>query len=237
MNASMNRRLAYAAVVSVLTSSCTLGTPQSPSSPTSTGTTTPPGTTTPNRQTAGTRQIDPRQAERLKEVMLPLLQVMDHPIPPSQVRVGIMDDPQINAANAGGGEFYVTTGLLERASDDQLRAVMAHEIAHADLGHVTKAQTLGAGLTIGMIILDQIFPGSGQITPLAGQLVARAYGRSEEYAADAHGVKLLDRAGQDGKRLMAGTLTWLEQESGPGGGGFFSTHPNTGDRIQRISRL
>jgi Zn-dependent protease with chaperone function len=32
----------------------------------------------------------------------------------------------------------VTTGLLEKANDDQLRAVMAHVIAHADLGHVAK---------------------------------------------------------------------------------------------------
>jgi len=39
----------------------------------------------------------------------------------------------------------------------------AHELAHDDLGHVAKAQALGAGLGIGMIILDQIFPGSGGI--------------------------------------------------------------------------
>jgi predicted Zn-dependent protease len=212
----------------LIASGCALGSAQSPTSPS--------GTPAPSRPTASTGQIDSRQAQRLKDVMVPLLQVMDHPIPRSQVRVGIMDDSQINAANAGGGEFYVTTGLLERATDDQLRAVMAHEIAHADLGHVAKAQTLGAGLAIGMVILDQIFPGSGQITPVAGELVARAYGRSEEYAADSHGVTLLDRAGYDGRRLMVETLTWLQQTSGSGGGGFFSTHPNTGDRIQRVSK-
>jgi predicted Zn-dependent protease len=36
----------------------------------------------------------------------------------NQVRVGIMDDPRVNAASAGGGEFYVTTGLLQKANDD-----------------------------------------------------------------------------------------------------------------------
>jgi len=68
---------------------------------------------------------------------------MNKPLPLNQVRVGILEDPNINAANAGGGEFYVTTGLLERTNDDQLRGVMAHEVAHADLGHVAKAQALG----------------------------------------------------------------------------------------------
>ena len=90
--------------------------------------------------------------------MTPLVAAMDHPRPLSQVKVGIMDDPHVNAASAGGGEFYVTSGLLQKASDDNLRGVLAHELAHDDLGHVAKAQALGAGLGIGMIILDQIFP-------------------------------------------------------------------------------
>lgn len=96
---------------------------------------------------------------------------MDHPRPLNQVKVGIMDDSHVNAASAGGGEFYVTTGLLQKANDEHLRGVLAHELAHDDLGHVAKAQALGAGLGIGMIILDQIFPGSGRITPIAGALV------------------------------------------------------------------
>jgi predicted Zn-dependent protease len=49
--------------------------------------------------------------------MAPLAQAMDYPRPPDQVKVAIMDDPHINAASAGGGEFYVTTGLLQKADD------------------------------------------------------------------------------------------------------------------------
>jgi Zn-dependent protease with chaperone function len=55
--------------------------------------------------------------------------------------------------------------------------VLAHELAHDDLGQVAKAQALGAGLGIGIIILDQIFPGSGRITPIAGALVTSSYSR------------------------------------------------------------
>lgn len=141
------------------------------------------------------RALDPRQAERLRRIMIPLIGAMDRPRPLNQVRVGIMDDPRVNAANAGGGEFYVTTGLLQKATDEQLQGVLAHEIAHDDLGHVAKAQTLGAGLGIGMIILDQIIPGSGRITPVAGALIARGYSRQDESEADRHGVEILRRGG------------------------------------------
>ena len=67
------------------------------------------------------RALDPQQAERIKRIMGPLVAAVDHPRPLSQVQVGIMDDPHVNAASAGGGEFYVTTGLLQKANDEQLR--------------------------------------------------------------------------------------------------------------------
>jgi len=150
-------------------------------------------------------KIDASQAERLKRVMVPLIRVMDNPRPLGQVKIGVLDDPQINAASAGGGEFYVTAGLLRKANDEQLMAILAHEIAHDDLGHVAKAQALGAGLGIGAIILDQIFPGTGQIAPIAGALISRSYSRKEEYEADRHGVALLKRVGQP-KEVMINTL-------------------------------
>jgi Zn-dependent protease with chaperone function len=177
-----------------------------------------------------TRALDPREAQRLQRVMAPLVRAMDHPLPLARVRVGIMDDPHVNAASAGGGEFYVTTGLLHKASDAHLAGVLAHELAHDDLGHVARAQALGAGLGIGVVILDQIFPGSDSVTPIAGSLIARAYSRNEEYAADRHGVDILTRAGHPAA-TMVDTLTWLMRTEGTSGGGFFATHPSTADRI------
>jgi len=186
--------------------------------------------------TAGKTTIDATQVERIKRAMIPLLGVMNHPRSPSQVRVAVLDDPQINAASAGGGQFYLTAGLLQKANDQQLLAVLAHEVAHDDLGHVAKAQALGAGVSIGAIILDQIFPGTGQLAPVAGTLITRSYSRKEEYEADKHGVVLLNRIGQP-KEVMIDTLTWLMQSEGTSGGGFFATHPATGDRIEALRKL
>jgi predicted Zn-dependent protease len=180
--------------------------------------------------------IDAAQAERIKRIMVPLIQAMDHPRPLNRVKVAVTSDQEINAASAGGGEFLVTAGLLQKANDQQLMAVLAHEVAHDDLGHVAKAQALGAGVGIGAIILDQIFPGTGQIAQIPGALITRSYSRKEEYDADKHGVVLLKRIGQP-KEVMIDTLTWLMQSEGASGGGFFATHPATGDRIEALKKL
>jgi predicted Zn-dependent protease len=168
--------------------------------------------------------------------MVPLLRAGNKTRSLKQARVAVIEDPNINAANAGGGEFYVTTGLLQKANDEQLRGILAHEVAHDDLGHVARAQVLGVGLNLGVILLEQILPGSSAITPIAGTLVARAYSRSEELAADRHAVEILERAGYS-KNVMIDSLAWVMKSSQNGGGGFLSTHPATTDRIDALQHL
>jgi len=182
---------------------------------------------------ADIRRVAPQQAERLYGIMVPLLRAMDDPLTPKQVQVGIIDDPSINAANAGGGNFYVTTGLLQKATAEQLRGIMAHEIAHEDLGHVAQMQVLGAGLNLGAVVLEQLIPGSGAVTPIAGELIARGYSRGEEREADRHAVEILRRAGYS-KDTLIDALTWIARTSGGGGGGFLSTHPATSERIEAL---
>jgi predicted Zn-dependent protease len=125
---------------------------------------------------------------------------------------------------------------LRRASDDQLRGVLAHELAHQDLGHVAKAQVLGATINALSAGLQALSPLAGAIAPIAGQLAARSYGRTEEFAADKHGVDILRRAGYT-KEVMVDSLSWIRRISGDHGGGFLSTHPGLDDRIATIQRL
>jgi len=216
------------AVTAIALMGCAVETSPGPSPSPRTGSTAP--------QQPQTVTLDRSQVERIKRVMPPLIQAMNNPIDLKKVKIGVVDDPHINAANAGNGVFYLTRGLLEKANDDQLTAILAHEVAHQDLGHVAKAQRLGAGLNIGMVLLDQIIPGSGNLTPIAGTLITRAYSRNEEYQADKHGAELLERTGHS-RQLMIDTLTWLMQTEGSDSGGFFATHPATGDRIDALRRM
>jgi Zn-dependent protease with chaperone function len=199
-------------------------------SPSTSSTSRPTSTKAPT-----SRPVDGAQAQRLQRIMTPLINAMDNPLPLKQVKVGIMDDPQINAASAGGGEFYVTRGLLEKANDQHLAGVIAHELAHDDLRHVAKTQALGTGISIGMVLLDQIIPGSGAVASIPGRLLMNRYTQSEEYAADQHGMEILQKAGMP-PTIMADTLTWLMQTEGGSSGGFFSTHPATSDRIEALRR-
>jgi predicted Zn-dependent protease len=179
--------------------------------------------------------VSPQDAARLRGVIEPLVRVADKP--PAQVKIGIMSEKSINAANAGGGEFYVTRGLLDRADDEQLLAIMAHEVAHNDLGHVAKAQAVNTGVGIGAAILEQVIPQAAIITPIAGTLITRAHSRSEELEADRHAVTLLKRVGSS-KQALENTLAWLARMSGGGeGGGWFATHPGTNERIQALRQL
>jgi predicted Zn-dependent protease len=176
------------------------------------------------------------QVERLRRIVVPLIRATDHPARMNELRIRIVENGSVNAGSAGGGQFMVTTALLERANDEQLRGVLAHEIAHDDLGHASKLQLLTAGLGIGAALLEQVFPGSGALAPLAGNLIVGNYTRPQELEADRHAVTILRRAGYS-KNVMIGTLNWIMQVEGNSGGGFLSTHPATNERIQALRRL
>lgn len=188
------------------------------------------------------RDRAPRQSateqdfERLRRIMIPLLQAADHPRPLNEIRVKIVADQNINAGSAGGGEFLITTGLLQKANDEHLRGILAHEIAHDDLGHPAKMQLVGTGLSLGAALLEKVFPGSGAVAPIAGTLIASSYSRPQELEADRHGVKILRRAGYS-KEIMARALAWIMKAQGNSGGGFLSTHPATDERIRALKKL
>lgn len=188
------------------------------------------------RPKASREATEQRYLERLRCIIIPLLRATNHPDRLNQIRVKVAADPSINAGSAGGGQFVVTTGLIEKANDEELRGVLAHEIAHDDLGHPAKMQMIGMGLGLGVALLENIFPGSAQVAPIAGTVIASSYSRPQELAADKHAVTILRRAGYS-KDVMIHALTWIMQVEGNNGGGFLSTHPATDERIRALKRL
>lgn len=186
-------------------------------------------------QGSSSRNRSDSQTARVRAVMLPLLRSTDHRLGADNLQISVVEDPAINAATAGNGRYYVTTGLLNRASDEQLRGVLAHEIAHEDLGHPARAQVVGAGLSIGAALLEQLVPGTRAIAPIAGALISNNYTRPLELEADRHAVILLERAGYS-KGTMIETLAWLMRRNGDGGG-LLSSHPATSERIRALRSL
>lgn len=173
---------------------------------------------------------------RVESLMAPLIRAADNPDRFAQINIQIVNDAKINAGTSGGGQFLVTTGLLRQFNDNELRGVLAHEIAHEDLGHPVKQQLVNVGLSLGAALLERVFPGSGNLTPVAGNIIAATYSRPQELAADRHAVTILNRAGYS-KQTMIDALTRILDVEGDTGGGFLSTHPATDERIRALQQL
>jgi predicted Zn-dependent protease len=164
--------------------------------------------------------------------------------------VAILDSPEINAFATSGGHIFVTQGLLENASsEDALAAALAHEIAHIQLRHsigaiktsrITQA-VIAAGssavtaATHGTSLeeLTDIFDES--VTDIVSTLINNGYSQTQEFAADALALSLLDSAGYHPASLID-MLRALEKSQPNHPGGFNTTHPSPGDRISRAEQ-
>jgi len=149
----------------------------------------------------------------------------------------LSDAKTINAFALPGGQIFITAGLYRLFNrEDQLAAVLAHEIAHVAARH--SAQRIAKSkLTNGL--LNAVMVGSGdatvaQITALAGELVNMKFSREDEVEADRLGVFFMTDAGYDPE----GMVELMEVLEKSGGGArmpeFFSTHPSPDNRIEKI---
>jgi predicted Zn-dependent protease len=163
---------------------------------------------------------------------------------PYQFQFHLLGDPRtINAFALPGGQVFITDALYRKlTTDGQLAGVLGHEIGHVLERHsaeqIAKAQ-LTQGLTGAAVIAtyDPNNPGSrnsAAVAAMIGQLVNMRYGRQDELEADGWGVKLTAQSGYD-PRAMIEVMRVLEAASGGNNPPeFLSTHPNPGNRIEKI---
>ncbi len=157
----------------------------------------------------------------------------------------LLDDPSINAFAMPGGHIAVHSGLLlKSSSEDELAAVLAHEIAHVSQRHLARRyeslQALNTRFSFAMlaaILLSASHPEMAEAALAAGlggqQQMALGYSRNHEHEADRVGIQLLADAGFD-PHSMAGFFRKLQEASRYSIGvlpEFLSTHPVNSRRI------
>lgn len=156
---------------------------------------------------------------------------------PLQTKFFVVNDPSINAFAAPGGSIYVHTGLLEAARDEaELVAVLAHEYGHVVHRHSARGMSRNTGANlVSQLVLGQ---DAGAVTQMAagvvGNLALTKYSREDELQADALAVPTLTRGGYDPGALVTFLQTLqaeMNQVVGPAV--YFSSHPQTADRIAR----
>jgi Zn-dependent protease with chaperone function len=141
----------------------------------------------------------------------------------------------INAFALPGGTIVVLDGLVAASgSDEQVLAVLAHELGHVALRHPIRRATKGVGLGLmAGLLWGDISSVAANVPAVLGLL---NYSRDEEREADALAVKVLTENGLDAQPLI-GMFETLERSHGGRGSavpGFMSSHPSTPERIERL---
>ena len=194
---------------------------------------------------------DPQQAERVRNIakrLIPQTAVFRKDALDWKWEVNVITSPEVNAWCMPGGKIAVYTGIIEKVhiTDDELAAVMGHEISHALREHgrerASQQMAAGVGASLAGAVADIFLPGSGQLaTAGAGagaQLgVLLPYSRAHETEADRMGVELAARAGYDPR---AAVTLWQKMAKLSGAGAppkLLSTHPSHEDRIKDLTEF
>ena len=161
-------------------------------------------------------------------------------------RFAVLDTPEINAFACPGGLIFITRGLVQTcATEDQLAAVLAHEVGHVankdGVNSISQARWSQVLTAMGTEAVKQyagvggslvaLFEGS--IDDVFKTIVVNGYSRQAEYAADAAALTTLTRAGYDPNALVA-LLTIMEAKGKGAASGIFKTHPPTSERLAKL---
>ena len=157
----------------------------------------------------------------------------------------VVDEKEPNAFSLPGGYLFVNSGLLKAArSDDELAAVLAHEIAHVAARHSVKRYetSLGAQLVQLATLAAASQGASSRGVGLAMQAAMLAYARQDELDADRLAVRYLKAAGFDPKAALTflERLHELERDKlrylprGVTRPQYGTTHPYVPDRIRAV---
>lgn len=150
--------------------------------------------------------------------------------------VHVLTSKELNAWCMPGGKIAVYTGLLDKlhVTDDELAAVMGHEIAHAlrEHGRERASEQLATAAAIGIAAAVLGAPsGSTNLAALVADVtISRPNSRTHEVEADRMGVELAARAGYN----PYGAVTVWQKMARAGGSEppqFLSTHPSSASRI------
>ncbi|MFO1518899.1 MAG: M48 family metallopeptidase [bacterium] len=185
---------------------------------------------------------------RVKTIVSRITKVSHIPDLPYEAHVA--DAPIVNAWAAPGGKIMVyeglwdpEKGLVKKGSDDELAAVLSHEIAHCTARHVTKA--ISRQMTFSLIgtAVSTAIAGAGSMegSNLFGEVFNQgmniyvpAYSRKNEAEADRIGLFYMAKAGYDPR---AAVEVWKRAAQKKGDRtSIYASHPASGERARDLEK-
>ena len=192
-----------------------------------------------NKQALSSNASHKKMVERIGKRIAGVAQV---DLPGTEWEFVVFQKSEANAFAMPGGTVRVNSGLIELADgeEDEVAAVIGHEIAHIALRHSNKRMSQAMGIALGGVILntalrdksstDRMIAGGayGVGTTLG---MALPYSRKQEREADQRGLFYSAMAGYDPRFVIS---FWKKMQGGkkrkmPE---YFSTHPDPGNRIE-----
>ena len=155
----------------------------------------------------------------------------------------LINAPILNATCAPGGKITFYTGLIEKLNlnDDEIAAIMGHEIAHALREHgrerLSQAMAQSAAVNIAMLAAGSYGSAIGAANQAAQYILVLPNSRQNESEADAIGLELAARAGYNPQAAISVWQKMNQATQGKGTLEFLSTHPSGDTRIEQLSLL
>jgi predicted Zn-dependent protease len=147
----------------------------------------------------------------------------------------VLRSDQVNAFTAFNGQLFVFTGLIEQTeSAEELAAVLAHELAHAENRHVIKNLVKEIGLSSLILIISGGDPVVMQ--EITKMVVSSGFNRRMEREADEYAIQYLSDANINPNRLTQFFLKLKQKNKEiPEGLEWISSHPALKERIQFVT--
>jgi predicted Zn-dependent protease len=183
---------------------------------------------------------DPAQVARVRGIanrLIPSTAAFRADAPGWKWEVNVISSQEVNAWCMPGGKIAVYTGLITKLNitDDELAAVMGHEIAHALREHGRERASEQMVQQLGVTVLGVALGDAGaQLTQTVLDVtLSLPHSRTHETEADRIGVELAARSGYDPRAAVS-----LWQKMGKLGGSkppeFLSTHPSDQTRTRDV---
>jgi len=155
----------------------------------------------------------------------------------------LINAPTLNATCAPGGKITFYTGLVEQLNltDDEIAAIMGHEIAHALREHgrerLSQAMAQSAVTNIALAAAGSYGSVISAANQAAQYILVLPNSRQNESEADAIGLELAARAGYNPQAAISVWKKMIRTNDEKSSPEFLSTHPSGETRIEQLTAL
>ena len=181
-------------------------------------------------------ELNEEQQTRPRRLVQRLQSIVALPLAPNVMtrRMGHGDKEAANAMALLPNTIIATDKLVASLDDEELEAVLAHEMGHLHSDHGTQSLVRGSAVSIATLVLFGGDPGVFQA--LAINLVDSKNSRDYEREADLFALECLAKRGSDPMALHKALRKISEGHEESGLGSYLASHPMTSERLVDIER-